>query len=222
VDAAGGTGSERTAAPSSDGDTAAVGRRVATREEIRASLVAAANELFDEVGYDGARTAEIARRAGVAQATLFRHFETKADLALHHLREVVDQLVAGVLRRPLAESPYAAILAVVGEPGVIAALTSPQVRVEGERLAVQRELAARVYWMLTDIRHLLADDFAARLGVPRESARARVVASVAVDAAVFTTEVVADRPDADPTAVYLGALAELRPLLEATSVSAGC
>lgn len=222
MNAAGGTGSERTGSPSRDGDDATGGRRAAVRGEIRASLVSAANELFGEVGYDGARTAEIARRAGVAQATLFRHFETKADLALHHLREVVDGLVAAVLRRPLAESPYEAIVTVVSEPGVIDALTTPEVRAEGERLVVHPEIAARVYWMLADVRHLLADDFAARLGVARDGARARVVASVAVDAAVYTTEVVAAHPHTEPTAVYLGALAELRPVLEVQSVSAGC
>lgn len=196
--------------------------RAARRVEIRAALLVAASDMFDEVGYDAARTGEIAKRAGVAQATLFRHFETKADLALHHLRGVVDDLVASVLERPLHESPYVAVSAVVSEPGVIAALTSDEVQVEGERLRDHPELAARVYWMLSDIRHVLADDFATRLGVPFGSARARVLASVVVDAAVYTTEVVGDGADADPAGIYLAALAELRPLLDRGSVTAGC
>ena len=65
--------------------------RTATPRDPRESLVVAANELFGEVGYDSAKTGDIAARANVAQATLFRHFETKADLALFHLRAGVEQ-----------------------------------------------------------------------------------------------------------------------------------
>jgi hypothetical protein len=81
-------------------DDGSVGRREERRRVIRDSLVVAANELFVEVGYDAAKTGDIAARANVAQATLFRHFETKADLALFHLRAEVCQLVKGVLARP--------------------------------------------------------------------------------------------------------------------------
>jgi AcrR family transcriptional regulator len=218
VNAAGGTRNS----PRVDGGTTSTGGRAARRDEIRGALVVAANGLFAEVGYDAARTGEIAKRAGVAQATLFRHFETKADLALHHLRGVVFDLVASVLERPMHESPYVAVSVVVSEPGVIAALTSAEVRIEGERLREHPELAGRVHWMLSDIRHVLADDFATRLGVTFGSARARVLASVVVDAAVYTTEVVGDGADEDPAAIYLAALAELRPLLDLGSVNAAC
>lgn len=40
----------------------------------------AALELFGEKGYSGASTREIAERAGVAEALLFRHFGSKANL----------------------------------------------------------------------------------------------------------------------------------------------
>ena len=104
------------------GDAGATGRREQRRQEIRAALVVAANEMFDDVGYDAAKTGDIAARANVAQATLFRHFETKADLALFHLRREVDRLVAAVVGRPGEESPYQAVLAVMGDPVVLAAL----------------------------------------------------------------------------------------------------
>ncbi len=125
----------------------------------------AANEMFDDVGYDAAKTGDIAARANVAQATLFRHFETKADLALFHLRREVDRLVAAVVGRPGDESPYQAVLAVMGDPVVLAALTSPAVQMEGERIARHPELAAHVYWMISDVRQQLAVDFAERLGI---------------------------------------------------------
>ena len=43
----------------------------------RAEIVAAARELFSEVGYGGATMAAIATRAGVTHAGLLYHFETK-------------------------------------------------------------------------------------------------------------------------------------------------
>ncbi|GHV96909.1 TetR family transcriptional regulator [Lactobacillus nasalidis] len=40
----------------------------------------AAIELFAKQGFDGTSTAQIAERAGISQATIFKYFKTKADL----------------------------------------------------------------------------------------------------------------------------------------------
>lgn len=48
--------------------------------ETRRRIVAAARELHDERGITGAGFDEIAARAGVAAATVYRHFPTLADL----------------------------------------------------------------------------------------------------------------------------------------------
>lgn len=61
-----------------------------------AAIVRAAERLFAERGYAAARTAEIARMAGVTERTLFKHFPDKDAL----------------LRRVL----YPALLATAGEP----------------------------------------------------------------------------------------------------------
>ena len=76
----------------------------------------------------------------------------------------------------------------MGDPDVLAGLTSPAVRAEGERIAQHPELAAHVYWMVSDVRRQLADDFARRLGVGERSARACVLANVVVDIATYTME----------------------------------
>jgi AcrR family transcriptional regulator len=55
--------------------------RRADAERNRAALIAAAGRLFDERG-PGVSLDEIARRAGVANATLYRHFATRAELIL--------------------------------------------------------------------------------------------------------------------------------------------
>src|SRR5689334_19547094 len=46
----------------------------------RRKLIQAATEAFTEFGFQSATTREIARRAGVNEVTLFRHFRTRSDL----------------------------------------------------------------------------------------------------------------------------------------------
>src|SRR3954451_6608750 len=48
--------------------------------EVRSLVLAAARELFEDRGYDQVSTRDIATRAGVTQALVFRHFGTKVDL----------------------------------------------------------------------------------------------------------------------------------------------
>lgn len=50
------------------------------RSEKEKAVLEAALSLIGERGIDGATTAEIARRAGVTEKTLFRYFPSKADL----------------------------------------------------------------------------------------------------------------------------------------------
>ncbi len=51
-----------------------------TADLTRQRLVRAALELFTARGYDATTTAEIARKAGVAEGTIYRHFESKQHL----------------------------------------------------------------------------------------------------------------------------------------------
>ncbi len=45
-------------------------------------VIEAALEVFAERGFAGASTSEIAKRAGVAEGTIFRHYKTKKDLLI--------------------------------------------------------------------------------------------------------------------------------------------
>jgi AcrR family transcriptional regulator len=49
-------------------------------DEVQDLVVAAARPLFETQGYAGTSTREIARRAGVTQAAIFRHFGSKERL----------------------------------------------------------------------------------------------------------------------------------------------
>ena len=62
--------------------------------EKKRRVVAAAIEALAELGYAAATTSEIARRAGVAEATIFRHFESKKDMLLRIVRAVSDDRLA--------------------------------------------------------------------------------------------------------------------------------
>ena len=50
------------------------------RLETRARLLAAAQDVIDEVGYEGLRVEQVAQRAGVAKGTFFAHFKDKDAL----------------------------------------------------------------------------------------------------------------------------------------------
>jgi AcrR family transcriptional regulator len=63
-------------------------------EEVRNLLVKAAGELFGENGYSGVTTRQIAERAGVSEAILWRQFRTKAALFNVAVTEPVVQFIS--------------------------------------------------------------------------------------------------------------------------------
>lgn len=50
------------------------------KDNTRDKIIKAAKEVFSSKGYTGATTKEISKVAGVAEVTIFRHFETKGNL----------------------------------------------------------------------------------------------------------------------------------------------
>jgi AcrR family transcriptional regulator len=63
----------------------------ADAERNRRRILEAADEVFAERGPQGS-TEEVARRAGVAIGTVFRHFPTKADLLRALMKRLLQQL----------------------------------------------------------------------------------------------------------------------------------
>lgn len=51
-----------------------------TATDRRTQILAAAMDVFSERGFHGARTRDLAERAGVSEALIFRHFPTKEDV----------------------------------------------------------------------------------------------------------------------------------------------
>nr|WP_217913774.1 TetR/AcrR family transcriptional regulator [Miltoncostaea marina] len=76
----------------------------------RERIVAAASELFAEHGADLC-VDEIARRAGVGHATVFRRFPTKDDLVLAMFEERLADAAAAVEEAARADDPWEALVA---------------------------------------------------------------------------------------------------------------
>jgi AcrR family transcriptional regulator len=91
------------------------GRRAQNKEATKKKIVAAALGLFQSKGFDATTTREIARKAGIAEGTVFNYFPTKEDIALHFFELEVDHAINTVRtsprlkRAPLEEKLFALV-----------------------------------------------------------------------------------------------------------------
>lgn len=69
------------------------------RKIVEATLAIAA-----EKGFDAATTAEIARRAGVSEGSIYNHFRTKDDLLIHMVGEFAGSFLSNLLDALAEES----------------------------------------------------------------------------------------------------------------------
>jgi TetR/AcrR family fatty acid metabolism transcriptional regulator len=68
------------------------------RADKRSIITDAAVEVFAQKGFHQARVSDIARRAGVADGTIYLYFKNKEDLLLSIFEEKMDELLAGLGR----------------------------------------------------------------------------------------------------------------------------
>lgn len=70
----------------------------------RRRILAAAQEVFAEQGFEAARMDEVARRAQVGKGTLYNYFDSKEDLLIQaviaSMEEVKERIASGVDPRP--------------------------------------------------------------------------------------------------------------------------
>jgi len=69
-------------------------------------IVEAAIDVFSEKGYSGASTSEIAKRAGVAEGTIFRHFKTKKELLISIVIPTMTKIVAPFLAKDFVRKVF--------------------------------------------------------------------------------------------------------------------
>ncbi|MFC0523559.1 TetR/AcrR family transcriptional regulator [Pontibacillus salicampi] len=65
----------------------------------QAQILQAAVEMFAEKGYASTSTSEIAKRAGVAEGTIFRHYKTKKELLYSIVSPMIVQFAAPLFAR---------------------------------------------------------------------------------------------------------------------------
>src|SRR2546423_9173290 len=78
----------------------AAANRAASKDAIREKIVKAALSLFQTKGFDATTTKAIARKAGIAEGTVFNYFQSKDDIALHFFEQEVDSAMATVRNNP--------------------------------------------------------------------------------------------------------------------------
>jgi TetR/AcrR family fatty acid metabolism transcriptional regulator len=66
------------------------------RREKHAQILTAAIDVFAERGFHNARIADVAKKAGVADGTIYLYFRNKEELLLTIFEEKMGQLIAGV------------------------------------------------------------------------------------------------------------------------------
>jgi AcrR family transcriptional regulator len=80
-------------------------------EERRASIIAAATEVFSEVGYQRGTMSEVARRVGVSEPVIFQNFGSKAAVFAAVLDEAAMRIIAAMHERVDANRSVSAWLA---------------------------------------------------------------------------------------------------------------
>lgn len=65
--------------------------------EKQKKIILAAIESFSEKGYAATSTSEIAKKAGVAEGTIFRHYKTKKDLLLGIVAPMLSKMIAPIV-----------------------------------------------------------------------------------------------------------------------------
>jgi TetR/AcrR family transcriptional regulator len=75
-----------------------------TATERKAQILKTAAQLFAEQGYEGTKTSQIAREAGVNEAIIFRHFTNKEELYWAVLLDMCTSRRAGERMRAIVEA----------------------------------------------------------------------------------------------------------------------
>jgi AcrR family transcriptional regulator len=171
------------------------GRRELRRQETRARIVEAAADLFAERGFDAVSVAEIARRAGVVEKTVFNHFPLKEGLVFDADPPIRQALLDAVRTRPAGESAAAAAgsfvvaaIAVLGTPEAADGVATMARIVRGSRTLQIRERE-----ILGELTSALAAQLAAETGASDGAQEPWLVAHAVLGLYVGLLELARDR-----------------------------
>lgn len=80
-----------------------------TSSELETRILQAARHLFAHKGYDGTTTRDLAQKAGVAEATLFRHFPNKKAILITVVTEGWVEILTDLLTELSGMSNYKSV-----------------------------------------------------------------------------------------------------------------
>jgi AcrR family transcriptional regulator len=123
-------------------------------DEIRDRVIEAAGEEFARFGYSGATTAQIARRAEVTEAQIFRYFSSKAELFETAVFAPLNRSFAEFNARMLTTSPAAGGI----REGAPAYITALQAFMEQHSKTLMTLVAARAYEKAAEAEPAIGDD----------------------------------------------------------------
>lgn len=150
------------------------------REERRASLLEAANEVFTSRGYHAAAMDDIAEAAGVSKPVLYQHFPSKLDLYLALLDASCDSLVE-VVRGALASHEHNAdrVVATIDAFYAFVSSTSGEFRFVFESdLTGDASVQKRLWQVNEEIADLIAEVIQSDTALPREQAKLLAISLV--------------------------------------------
>jgi AcrR family transcriptional regulator len=151
-----------------------------SRENTRARLLAAASEVFAELGLEGASVEAICERAGFTRGAFYSNFDSKEELLLGLMQQVADRKLERVTERVRELGEDASVhrtvaelvtsILDVGTDGPTGVVLMSEIRTNAmrdERLAQaylgwEAAMAERVAEIVTDV----ADAYRLRLRIP--------------------------------------------------------
>lgn len=199
-------------------DTANLGRRERKKRETHAALHRAALTLFAEKGFRETRVSEIAESADVAEATFFRHFSSKEEVALVDLLARVDALISALEARPDDEGPLVACQALVDTPEGVSLTPGPDEILVAGLVAENPSLSGHFFWHMTTVMERLAVEFGRRTGDDPTELRPRLLASAVVGSMQAVLLAWLSRPESDPSTLSRQAFALLAQGMDWPSV----
>lgn len=121
-------------------------------------IVESAIEIFAEKGFAATSTSEIAKKAGVAEGTIFRHYKTKKDLLLSIAGPILVKMVTPFLLRDFAkviDLPYeradAFFRAIVRDRLAFVRSHTKIIRILIHEVPLQPELLEQLKTLMSDI-----------------------------------------------------------------------
>jgi len=139
--------------------------RERNRSRTKRDIEAAALALFEEQGYSATTVDQITQRAGLSQATFFRHFGSKEEVLFVNEQDAVDGLVSLVAAR---DDPAQTLEALASPVAMFADNYLNDADAETQRatrlVMNTRELEARSMHMRLRWEHALARRFAVENG----------------------------------------------------------